>query len=222
MRITTRRARAVLARSAMAALLVGAVFVGQPSLAGADPQTDPMPFETMDPGPTSGTLPNGTAWTVDNGSWSRANPLSAASMVWILPGNTGGASTFTFDRSVDLSFGVDGLNTGDESVRLPLGTVVVDLHPSHAFDPATGMLTRDQLDSSCSNNPCVSTFTLNGVTSFAPESVGSALRLGLTYLDVTADVPVVGVSMFNPWVTVPGIGLLAVAVVAVRRRFAQR
>lgn len=218
----SNRHRRIPIHALLLGLLVAVLVVGQPSLAGADPQTDPMPLETMDDGPTSGTLPNGTEWTVDNGSWVKMNPFQGTAHFWELPGTPGGTTTFTFDRPVDLRFGIDGLNAGAEFVHLPPGTVVESLHPSHSWDPGTHQLSLFGVIAGCGANPCVSTFTVEGVTSFAPASSGTNVNLGVSFMEVTADVPVVGVSMFNPWIVVPGLGVIAAAVAFGRRRLGSR
>ncbi|MGV2914548.1 hypothetical protein [Streptomyces alfalfae] len=82
----------------------------------------------------SGTLPNGRAYTLAG----LGGAVLAQPGVYALPA-TGTGTTFTFTEPVQARWKAS-LNAG-AVVQFPAGTVLQELHPNHAWNPATAQLT---------------------------------------------------------------------------------
>lgn len=148
--------------------------------AGAAPQTASVPLEEFDAAGSSVTLSNGVTVSVDTpGAWNGTYRHQ--------DNNT--TATWTFDRPVDLVFSIDGLNgsAGLENVELPAGTELVDLHPGHAWNPGTMVVSGN--GSACGNG-CQSTFRLEDTTVLTTRNFGSGTwSRGIGFIEVTVEVP---------------------------------
>lgn len=174
--------RRAVALTATAALVLGGLVLLAPS-ASAAPQTERITFTEATHGPVDGVLANQVGFSIDQGS--------GVNDFWGLP-NDVGPTTWTFDRPVDVRFGVGGLNTAGESVRLPQGVVVEALHENHSWDENTSTISRAA--GTCSAQ-CVSTFALADTTALTAEPVGAPNSArAIAFVEVTYDVPVASIA----------------------------
>jgi hypothetical protein len=148
----------------------------------AAPETNALPFEDLGPAPVSGTLDNQVNYEIDLGVWG--------GLYWSL--TNAGPTTFSFDRPVDIRFGIDGLNATNEAVQLPEGTELYAPHDLHVWDEDNFIVNR--LGGACSGG-CVSTFTLANTTDLVVQPVFNlAQNRGVAFVEVTYDLPVVSVN----------------------------
>ncbi|WP_320671566.1 hypothetical protein [Patulibacter defluvii] len=138
------------------------------------PQSYPIPLDTITSTPASGTLTGGVEWAVDKGGPNASFTCTTGDQTW------------TFDRTVDLRFGITGLNAPGESVQLPEGVEAETIDPLHQWDPATRTVSRV---TNASQNR-VSTFRLNGVDSLVLTPVGGCNWVrNAAFIEVVADIP---------------------------------
>lgn len=146
--------------------------------AGAVPQTNPIPLDTLAAAPVNGALANGAEWTVDTGG-----PWTGGSYYHFTCAT--GAQTWTFDRPVDLRFGITGLNAPGESVQLPVGVEPVSIDPLHQWDPATRTVSRV----TNASQTRVSVFTLANTEELVLTPVGGCgWSRGVSFIEVTSEV----------------------------------
>jgi len=163
----------------LAALLVVVVAIlGLTAMpVSAAPQTSSIPLSTLGPAPQSGTLANQVGWSVNIGV-----PHPDQGYVFFPPGT----QVWTFDRPVSLRFGIAGLTGTGECVRVPVGSVLQSLAPSHTYDPATRLVCTVTAVPAAS-----SIFTLAGpTTSLSLDAVGApGFGRGPNLIEVTYDLP---------------------------------
>ena len=164
--------------SAVALLVVVLAALGATaSPASAAPQTDAIPLSTLGVAPQSGTLANQVGWSVNIGQ-----PHPDQGYVFFAPLT----QVWTFDRPVSLRFGIAGLTGNGECVRVPVGSVLESLAPSHTYNPATRLV--------CTATPvsaATSIFTLAGpTTNLSLDAVNlPGFGRGPNLIEVTYDLP---------------------------------
>jgi uncharacterized repeat protein (TIGR01451 family)/LPXTG-motif cell wall-anchored protein len=176
-------------------MVAGSLIAARP--ARAVPLTDPIPLATIGTAPPTrtGTLPNGVTWSVDRGTWH------AGGQGYVIFGGT--SQTWTFDRPVSLVFSVRGLTGPGECMRVPPGSVLVSVAPSHSYDPATRLVCYT------ANVPTAdSFFALGPTTSLLLVAVNDpTLGRGPGSILVTFDQqPALSIVKSSSTVTIPPVG----------------
>ncbi|MFF3665463.1 hypothetical protein [Microtetraspora malaysiensis] len=148
--------------------------------------TDANPPATIAGTASSGTLPNGVAWTSKGPSPLPPNQQSDGAAWWgsaSFPNPGIPTNLWTFDRPVTVEFSVvmvwsTGTGAGEHTVQLPAGAVPISLPPGYTYDPTTSILRGDATLTGCATlstptREASARFRVTGVTSLALKYLGT-------------------------------------------------
>ncbi|MYX39030.1 MULTISPECIES: hypothetical protein [unclassified Streptomyces] len=133
---------------------------------------------------SSGTLPNGVAWSATGPAPFAPNRQSDGAAWWgvgLFPNQVVPVTTWTFSRPVTVDFSVAlvyvaGTTGGENTVQLPPGAIPISLPPGYTYDPATRILRGDATLTGCTINAptraASARFRVIGVSSFALQYLG--------------------------------------------------
>lgn len=166
-----------------------------------------VPLETLPAGAPSGTLPiSGIQWTVNAGQGWVTPASQAPAAYYAFAPDPNGVQTWTFSETVEISFGVNGLQGPQEGIKLPPGTqCTLPADPNNIiWNAATGVLMHDAPYSDPAGGVLIDCKLIGSTLTLDGSGLGPAdYRRGLRYLNVRRQ-PVQPVPMLDTW----ALGLL--------------
>ena len=171
--------------------LACALALGGALASGAHAQSAQVPLNGLGAAPQNGSLPTIAAtWSVTGGTQSTGwDTITQGTVTYSHYNGASQMQTWTFDKPVDLSFTITGLNGAHEGIELPAGTrcqipggnTITFVPPLLSNDRASDLPADGAVQVTC-QLAGVTTLVLNG-TGHAPAG-GTVYRRGLFELNV--------------------------------------